>query len=124
MHVDLAGRITHVWLSTPSGRISTLDLLGSGLTLFVGPDAEGWKRAADDVTAPLPLAVHTLDDITARALGVRRGGGLLARPDGLPVASWSDSTDAGYALHTAIAAARASIRPPRPQAEEAIREAA
>jgi putative polyketide hydroxylase len=124
LHVDLAGRIPHVWLSTPSGRMSTLDLLGPGLTLFVGPDAQGWRCAAEGLTTTLPLAVHTLDDITARALGVRRGGGLLARADGLQVASWSDSTDAGYALHAAIAAASASPRAPRPQAEEAIREAA
>ena len=124
LHVDLAGRIAHVWLSTPSGRMSTLDLLGPGLTLFVGPDAGGWTRAAEDLTTTLPLVVHTLDDITARALGVRRGGGLLARADGLPVASWSESTDAGYALHAAIAAASASTPQPRPRAEEAVREAA
>ena len=124
LHVDLGGRIPHVWLSTPSGRMSTLDLLGPGLTLFVGPDAEGWARAAEHLTTTLPLVVHTLDDIAARALGVRRGGGLLARADGLPVASWSESTDAGYALHAAIAAASATTPQARPRAGEAVREAA
>ena len=31
---DLGGRLAHHWLDTPQGRISTLDLLGPGLTLL------------------------------------------------------------------------------------------
>ena len=38
LHVDLGGRIPHVWVRTDGGRVSTLDLLGPGLTLFTGPD--------------------------------------------------------------------------------------
>src|SRR4051794_37479316 len=38
-HVDLGGRIPHVWVpSEGGGRVSTLDLLGTGYTLFTGPD--------------------------------------------------------------------------------------
>ena len=37
LHVDLGGRIPHVWVPSAGGRVSTLDLLGPGLTLFTGP---------------------------------------------------------------------------------------
>ena len=37
LHVDLGGRIAHAWLPGETGRVSTLDLLGDGLTLFTGP---------------------------------------------------------------------------------------
>jgi putative polyketide hydroxylase len=47
LHVDLAGRISHVCLPSEAGRVSTLDLLGPGLTLFAGPHgAAGQERAA------------------------------------------------------------------------------
>ena len=36
LHVDLGGRIAHAWLPGETGRVSTLDLLGDGLTLFTG----------------------------------------------------------------------------------------
>ena len=52
-------------LTTPEGRVSTLDLLGPGLTLLTGPGG-GWRAAADGVPRP-PVAVHALDEITARA---------------------------------------------------------
>ena len=38
LHVDLGGRIPHVWVQTDEGRVSTLDLLSPGLTLFTGPE--------------------------------------------------------------------------------------
>jgi 2-polyprenyl-6-methoxyphenol hydroxylase-like FAD-dependent oxidoreductase len=73
LHVDLGGRIPHVWL--PDGR-SSLDLLGPGLTLL------------GDGPAPPhgpPVTVHRLDPLSARAIGVPPGGALLVRPDGRPV---------------------------------------
>jgi putative polyketide hydroxylase len=77
--VDLGGRIRHVWL--PSERVSTLDLIGDGLTLFAGPDG-----AAITVPTPgsLPVAERRLGAITARAMGIPTGGALLVRPDGMP----------------------------------------
>jgi putative polyketide hydroxylase len=78
--VDLGGRIPHVWL--PSGRVSTLDLLGHGLTAFTGPN----RRAAVPRTGPTPLIERRLDAITARALGIPTDGTLLVRPDGRPAA--------------------------------------
>ena len=39
--VDIGGRIAHVWVARGGGLVSTLDLLGEGLTLLVGPDWDG-----------------------------------------------------------------------------------
>src|SRR5919201_2782267 len=38
---DIGGRIAHVWVPRNGGLVSTLDLLGDGLTLFAGPDWDG-----------------------------------------------------------------------------------
>jgi 2-polyprenyl-6-methoxyphenol hydroxylase-like FAD-dependent oxidoreductase len=85
LRADLGGRIAHAWLSGESGRTSTLDLLGDGLTLFTGPDAGAWHPAA----AGPPVTVRRIDALTARALGIARTGALLVRPDGVPAALWS-----------------------------------
>jgi putative polyketide hydroxylase len=93
LHVDLGGRIAHVWVHCHQGRVSTLDLLGPGLTLFTGPDS--FPSAAQANGGP-PLAVRRLDAVSARAIGIRGHGGLLVRPDGTPSRLWT---------HEAIAAA-------------------
>jgi putative polyketide hydroxylase len=80
LHVDLGGRIPHVWL--PDGS-STLDLLGPGLTLFTGPEG-----AAVNGALP-PVTVRALPALKARALGIRPGGSLLVRPDGVPAGTAS-----------------------------------
>ena len=80
LRVDLGGRIAHVWVPGESGRVSTLDLLGDGLTLFTGP---GERPRAPRRAAP-PVTVRRLDAITARALGILGGASLLVRPDGVP----------------------------------------
>src|SRR5829696_959527 len=85
--VDLGGRLAHAWLPSTSGRVSTLDLLGPGWTLFTGSSPEMWAAAGSPSRAP--LVVRALDAVTARALGVRGDGALLARPDGVPVALWT-----------------------------------
>jgi putative polyketide hydroxylase len=79
LQVDLGGRIPHVWVG--EGR-SSLDLLGAGLTLFSGPDAQPPTFAAG-----APVTRRAIGGPAARALGVGEQGWLLARPDGVAVAS-------------------------------------
>jgi len=104
LHIDLAGRIPHAWLPGDAGRVSTLDLVGQGFTLLTGPERDAWDAAAATVPAGAPLAVRSLDEVSARALGIHRGGALLARPDWLPAGAWGHGVDATSALHDAVRA--------------------
>ena len=91
LRADLGGRIAHLWLPGESGRVSTLDLLGEGLTIFTGPrgpDAQSTEALTAANTAP--VAVRRLDELSARALGITTGGALVVRPDGVPVSIWAD----------------------------------
>jgi putative polyketide hydroxylase len=88
LNADIGGRIPHVWLARDAGLISTLDLLGDGLTLFAGPNWDG-SAPRTRVSSP-PVRVQRLDAISARGLGLAPTGSLTARPDGLPVALSND----------------------------------
>ena len=83
IHVDLGGRIPHLWVEDEGARVSTLDLVGDGLTLFTGPDG-----TPDEIPATAdgsaPATVRRLPAVTARALGIAPGGALLVRPNGVP----------------------------------------
>jgi putative polyketide hydroxylase len=105
---DLGGRIPHVWLPDRADGLSTLDLLGPGLTLFTTGPSTSWRRAAAATPGP-PLAVHDIDAITARGLGIPSGGALLARPDGGQSGWWPAGTDPAEALRTAIRTVPASL---------------
>jgi putative polyketide hydroxylase len=86
LHVDLGGRIPHVWVpSEDGGRVSTLDLLGTGYTLFTGPD---WHREPVPHGCA-PVTLRSLDAVSALTVGVPDGGALLVRPDGKP--AWLSS---------------------------------
>jgi 2-polyprenyl-6-methoxyphenol hydroxylase-like FAD-dependent oxidoreductase len=102
--VDLGGRIPHAWTESDEGRVSTLDLLGDGLTLLTANRA-GWS-GAEDGSGP-PVAVREVGPIAARALGVATGGALLVRPDGRPIGWVDDRADATGAMRAALAAAMA-----------------
>jgi 2-polyprenyl-6-methoxyphenol hydroxylase-like FAD-dependent oxidoreductase len=104
LRADLGGRIAHLWLPGEDGRVSTLDLLGDGLTLFTGPEAEPWETLAAASEAPVPVAVRTLDELTARALGIARRGALLVRPDGVPAGLWTDAERGAIGLPGAVGA--------------------
>ncbi len=92
LHVDLGGRIAHVWVRTDAGRVSTLDLLDRGLTLFTGPD-HAECEAARPAGGP-PVTVRRLDAVSARSIGIRGRGGLLVRPDGTPAQLWTQDATA------------------------------
>ena len=98
LQADLGGRLPHVWVRD---RVSTLDLLGPGLTLFTGPDASPWEREAAGIAADAPVVVRQLSPITARALGIRTGGALVVRRDGTPLASLAARTEAAPLRHAA-----------------------
>jgi putative polyketide hydroxylase len=84
IHIDLGGRIAHHWVETERGRVSTLDLVGDGLTLFTGPDRETGIDAPACLDGAAPVTVRQLPAATARALGIPPGGGRLVRPSGAP----------------------------------------
>jgi putative polyketide hydroxylase len=75
--------MTHAWVDGSARRVSTLDLLGPGLTLFTGPAGAAAPHAA--AAGPAPVTERRLDELSARALGIRSGGSLVVRPDGAPL---------------------------------------
>ena len=105
-NVDRGGRIAHHWLGPTGGR-STLDLVGPGMTLFTGPDGGSWNRATGAIGAAPPIAVHELDPVSARALGITGDGALVVRPDGVVVAAWPDGVGAAARLQDAVTAVSA-----------------
>jgi putative polyketide hydroxylase len=77
---DLGGRVPHVWIDTAAGRVSSLDLLGPGLS-HLSVDQPS-VQLDDDSNVP-PVTRHVLDQRTAVALGADQPGGVLLRPDGI-----------------------------------------
>ena len=104
LRVDLGARIPHLWCPTSNGQVSTLDLVGPGLTLLTGPSGAAWVDAASGLATSVPLAVRHLDAVTARGLGLGPAGAVLTRPDGAPAGSWPCDHDAEAALRTAVRA--------------------
>jgi putative polyketide hydroxylase len=87
---DLGGRIAHAWVCRDSQLVSTLDLIGSGLTLITGPSGRVWSEAAATVDSRVPVEVHGVDAPAAEALGIGSTGAVLVGPDAIPIALWSD----------------------------------
>ena len=80
LRFDLGARLPHVWIDTATGRISSLDLLGPGLTQLSADESSA--RLDDQLKLP-PVTRHDPDQETAAALGADRPGGILLRPDGI-----------------------------------------
>ena len=90
---DLAGRLDHCWLRRGDRSVSTLDLLGDGLTLLAGPDEHRWATSPPALPFRAPLRVEPVVRSTAAALRIPPRGGLLLRPDGKRVGSWPAFTE-------------------------------
>jgi putative polyketide hydroxylase len=97
---DLNGRMPHHWLPGQDN-VSTLDLVGDGLTLFTGPADPRWHGLAALVPPGPPVAVRVLNPATAGALGLPAAGALLTRPDGREVQRWISFDDAAAGIVTA-----------------------
>lgn len=104
LHVDLGSRIPHLWCATPGGRVSTLDLVGPGLTLITGPAGAAWHTAAAALPTLVPLSVHCVDALIARGLGIGPAGAVLTRPDASPAGWWPGDYGATGALDSAVRA--------------------
>lgn len=101
--IDLNGRLPHAWLPAAGGPVSTLDLLGPGLTLLTGQAGQAWHAVAGAVRTPVPLARHALDAATATAVGIEPGAALLVAPDAHIAARWAgDQIDPLTTLRTGI----------------------
>ena len=87
---DLNGRLAHRWIRGHGRPISTLDLVGEGLTVLAGPGDPRWADAEAHHPGPVPVAVHLLDAGTAQALELEPNGAMLVRPDGREVYRWPD----------------------------------
>jgi len=100
---DLAGRLPHVWQA--GDRLSTLDLIGPGLTLLTGPQGSRWHDLAAGLVTPLPLAVHGVDSVAAAAFDIGAGGAVLVRPDGQLAGRWPSTVESSDALQESVDAA-------------------
>jgi 2-polyprenyl-6-methoxyphenol hydroxylase-like FAD-dependent oxidoreductase len=85
---DLNGRLAHHWIAGTGRQVSTLDLIGDGLTLLAGPGDPRWASAADDYRGSAPLTTHVLDAETADALGLLAQDAMLVRPDAHEASRW------------------------------------
>ncbi len=86
---DLNGRITHRWVNHADQRVSTLDLLGDGLTMFTAIADARWSEVAAQTDFSAPVRVVALPSETTAALDLTPAGAVLVRPDGHEVARWA-----------------------------------
>lgn len=89
---DLNGRLAHRWLRHRNQTVSTLDLLGHGLTLLACRDQPRWSETAVLLNTRAPVVTHALDESIARSIGIEPGGALLLRPDGRQLHHWPSFT--------------------------------
>jgi len=86
---DLDDRIAHCWLDQAGEQVSTLDLIGDGLTLFAATDDSRWAGQVEQTGFAAPVHVAVLQPRAAVAVDLGSTGALLVRPDGHEVARWT-----------------------------------
>ncbi|HEY9304404.1 MAG TPA: FAD-dependent monooxygenase, partial [Mycobacterium sp.] len=82
-------RVPHAWVEVDGKRVSTLDLLGPGFTLFTGDDGTAWSDAAASASKAVGVPINvrrigTEGDVSgdwARITGLAPDAALLVRPD-------------------------------------------
>ena len=85
-------RVPHAWVQRDAERISTLDLLGTGFTLFTGPAGAGWVGAAESASRSsgvsidvCPIGAGTdiadVDGQWIELTGLSAESAMLVRPD-------------------------------------------
>jgi putative polyketide hydroxylase len=94
---DLNGRVAHHWIEQQHRVLSTLDLLGEGLTLLTDRSEPAWARATSALKAYAPVTLRALGETAARGIGIPAGGAVLLRPDGQQLGMWPKLT---AALHS------------------------
>jgi putative polyketide hydroxylase len=115
-------RAPHLWISTPHGRRSTIDLFNQAFVLLTAPPATGWRTAVGAASRTLDVPVTSqviAEPEWPGCYGVTPAGAVLVRPDGhvawrrgsLPTVG-EPSTDAQVreALATATGAHTAIVR--------------
>jgi putative polyketide hydroxylase len=107
VHVDLGGRIPHLWTEHEGEWRSTIDLLADGMTLLTGQDGE-WRDEPARPGSP-PLVVRNLDEVAARGLGLLPGAAMLVRPDGKQEAWLRAPGPDGHRQPESPAASNASV---------------
>ena len=84
IHIDLGGRIAHLWVETERrARVDARPRRRRADTVH-GPGRRAWHRAPAPADGSAPVTVRELPAMTARALGIAPGGSLLVRPSGVP----------------------------------------
>lgn len=107
------GRLPHVWGSRDEAKISSLDLIGPGLTLITGAEGTPWADAMSQAAAGTPWQASVLGrDVTcagAGPLGVGRAGAVLVRPDGH--IAWLTDQESSSPVHELRAVIGSLCRP-------------
>lgn len=94
LHGEPGTRVPHVWVQRDGASISTLDLLGTGFTLFTGSAGAPWGSAAQSVSTSLGVPItpysigpdtniRDIDGRWAQLTGLSADAALLVRPDDL-----------------------------------------
>jgi len=86
---DLDDRIAHCWVDHGRQRVSTLDLIGDGLTLFTANDDPRWPNVAAATAFDAPVEIVSVHSDVATALNLGPTGAVLVRPDGHEIGRWT-----------------------------------